>query len=185
MTAVRNTTFFLANISYGLVPAVTLLALLLVSKNSFGSNQEVDILCRAKAKETAATAYKSCMDEQREAQLDSLKKSYEEKLKAMRDEYEKELTQLSGKKLDASKSKKVKPKAAAKKNVKKAGKTQQAKKKSGPKVIELAPYEISNEADGVTFQEEQLSGAIQTDEMDESSMDIPEPIPVELPSEIN
>lgn len=51
--------------------------------------------CKIKAKEAAAQIFRSCMTDGKNAQLEQIRKEYQQKLGAMRAEYEKELTRLS------------------------------------------------------------------------------------------
>jgi hypothetical protein len=56
-----------------------------------------EMSCRAKAKEVAAEAYRGCVTDYKSAELERLKKSYQDRLKALKDNYEREIEQLSGK----------------------------------------------------------------------------------------
>lgn len=51
--------------------------------------------CKIKAKEAAVSIFRSCMTDGKNAQLEQIRKEYQEKLGAMRTEYEKELSRLS------------------------------------------------------------------------------------------
>jgi hypothetical protein len=52
--------------------------------------------CRTKAKEIAADTYKGCMTEQRQSQLEQIRKEYKEKLSELKSHYDKELKKMSG-----------------------------------------------------------------------------------------
>lgn len=51
--------------------------------------------CKIKAKEAAAQIFRSCMTDGKNAQLEQIRKEYQQKLGAMRADYEKELNRLS------------------------------------------------------------------------------------------
>lgn len=53
-------------------------------------------LCRVKAKESANLAFKSCMSEGKSAEIESIRRDYQERLAAIKAEYEKELGRVSG-----------------------------------------------------------------------------------------
>jgi len=107
------------------------------------SSQELS--CRAKAKEVAAEAYRGCVTEFKSAEIERLHKNYQKKLKALKDNYEKEVETLSGE-----------PNAPK-------GKTKKIAK----------GRHTSDEATEVR------ASAPNSSLPDESSMDIPEPVPVE------
>ncbi|MBC7419360.1 MAG: hypothetical protein H7328_01410 [Bdellovibrio sp.] len=67
--------------------------------------------CRSKAKEIAAETYKGCMTDQRQAQLEQIRKDYKEKLSELKSHYDKELKKLSNGKTSAAVSA---PEASAK-----------------------------------------------------------------------
>lgn len=96
------------------------------------SSKDIENSCKIKAKEIAAETYRGCVSEQKNAQIDQIKKEYSAKLQALKAHYDSELKKMAGAKAEA-KAAEAKPAAAAAK----------------------------------------------TAEADESTMDIPEPIPVE------
>jgi hypothetical protein len=135
-----------------------LVAILMISFGRLAFTQEAsyELTCRAKAKEIAAETYKNCVTENKSAQLEQIKKEYQQKLKALKDDYEKELQRLNGKN-SVSKAAAKNPKLFAKK----------ATKKSDDMTIELKPSHV-----------------VAAPTSDDSTMDLPEPIPVEnVPSE--
>ena len=79
----------------------------LASGLALASNEYLsqELSCRAKAKEVAAESYKGCVTEFKNAELDRLHKSYQKKLKALKDNYEKEVETLSGEQTPAVKTK--------------------------------------------------------------------------------
>ena len=124
---------------------------------AFTQEASYELTCRAKAKEIAAETYKNCVTENKSAQLDQIKKEYQQKLKALKDDYEKELQRLNNK-AATSKAPVKTAKLLAKKS---------AKKSSDDMTIELKP-----------------SRNVAAPTNDDSTMDLPEPIPVEnVPSE--
>ncbi len=51
--------------------------------------------CRAKAKEIAADTYRTCMTDQRQTQLEQIRKDYKEKLSELKSHYDNELKKIS------------------------------------------------------------------------------------------
>lgn len=138
---------------YFLIVSIYVFAALL-SHASFAQN-DYEVSCRGKAKELATETYRSCMTEQRAAQVEQIKKDYQEKLNNLKDQYEKEIEKLGGK--STSSGKKDKRVASSSKS-----------KKSAKKV------EIDMTGSKSNW----------TPEPQEQAMEIPEPIPVEnVPSE--
>lgn len=68
---------------------------LLLSKTGF-AQASYELSCRSKAKELAADTYKGCMTEQRQVQIEQIRKDYKEKLSHLKNHYDKELKKLSG-----------------------------------------------------------------------------------------
>jgi len=56
-----------------------------------------EALCRVKAKESANSAFRSCMNENKSAEIENIRKEYQQRLSAIKEEYEKELGRISGK----------------------------------------------------------------------------------------
>lgn len=120
-----------------------LLTVTLLTRTAFATaDVDYETSCRVKAKELAAQAYRSCVTENKTAQIDQMRKEYQDKLKALKAEYEKEIQRVSGKKV----AKATAPVAAPKK----------------AKQTEV----VSTPAPSAT-------------DADETTMDLPEPIPVE------
>lgn len=121
---------------------------------------DYELVCRTEAKEVAAKAYRGCISEARTTQIEQLKKEYQERLKAMKEDYEKEIKKLAGSK--AAK------KSLAKKTAKAAGVTIQT----------ISPSEraVGQEIDEVQVQ---LKPSVNAPTLDESTMDLPEPLPTE------
>lgn len=192
-------------LTLGLLPAACLFAILILSREALAAKPEYEILCRSKAKETAADIYKSCVDDHRSSQIESLKKEYQDRLKAIKDDYEKELSSIAGRDINLGSSAKEKSnskqaglkeaKAAPGKKSAKASKASPANKKVGKKKavtterINLdppTPTDYENQSDHSNNRyEDTVAGqrAYPMNEVDESVMDIPEPIPVYVPEE--
>ncbi len=108
-----------------------------------------ELICRSKAKELAADSYRNCVTESRNGEIDKLKKDYQERLRSLKDEYEKEIDKIGGK-------------TSAKKP---ASGTKMVAVTQGPKKGAVAIESGANTGhDSMP---------------DESRMDLPEPIPVE------
>ena len=78
--------------------AILLLPILALANAPMSVQPEFEATCRVKAKETAAETYRSCITENRTAQIEQLKKDYQQKLKSMKDEYDREIQRIGGKK---------------------------------------------------------------------------------------
>lgn len=90
--------------------------------------------CKIKAKEAAASLFRSCMTEGKNAQLELIRKDYQEKLSQMRADYEKELSRLSKLKKtnDSEKTEVKKQEEAVLKASKNASNSKLLKSKSPP-----------------------------------------------------
>lgn len=132
----------------------------LFNMKAFGQS-EFELSCRAKAKEIAADSYRGCMTEQRAAQIEQIKKDYQEKLNSLKVDYEKEIEKLGGK--SGSSGKKSSGKMMAKSSKKSSGKSTSGRPRK--------------EKVDMTTQGEYDTG-------EESQLEIPEPVPVEsVPNE--
>ena len=113
-------------------------------KSNAKSSKEIENSCRIKAKDIAAETYRGCVSEQKNAQMDQIKKEYQAKLQILKKHYESELKKMSG------------------------------------KVTEAAKASETKKADmNIQLKEESEATTTAKSEVDESTMDIPEPIPVE------
>lgn len=169
------------HLSLGLIPASLLLLCVFLAKEALAAKPEYEVVCRSKAKDAATEIYKTCVTENKNAQIDSLKKEYELKLKSMKDDYEKELSRIAGKQVavkEGGAAKEVAPAKAVSKKAKAAA-AKAAKKANGKRtvVVPMTPAP-ANQPDEVLE-----SRTVPADEFDGSSMDIPEPIPVYVPEE--
>lgn len=168
-----------AHLTVGLVPATVLLVCLFLAKQALAAKPEYEVVCRSKAKDAATEIYKTCVTENKNSQIDSLKKEYQDKLKAMKDDYEKELSRIAGKQVSMKEPSAATVAAPAKAAAKK-GKAAAAKaaKKNGKRTI-IVPIQPSAPVADEVLE----TRTVPTDEFDGSSMDIPEPIPVYVPEE--
>ncbi len=63
-----------------------------------GGPASIEFMCKAKAKEIAAETYKGCVVENKQAQVERIRKEYQAKLAELKNHYNSELKQLSPKK---------------------------------------------------------------------------------------
>ena len=139
-----------------------ILGLLTVSSMALAQNEppEYELLCRIKAKELAADMYRGCITTSRTQQIDQLKKEYQDKLRAMKSDYESQIKKLTG------------AKATSQLPAKKKLPGKMAKLKPEPKAIAARPDGLMDE-----MTVETKAAPIPTG--DESMLDIPEPTPIE------
>lgn len=79
----------------------TLVAALVLSGSvalaqDFKSSNEIESSCRIKAKEIAANTYRTCVVDQKNSQIEQIKKEYQAKLRALKVHYEAELKKMAG-----------------------------------------------------------------------------------------
>ena len=72
------------------------LAAFLLSNLGSAAEGSFEVMCRNKAKEIAAETYKGCMTENRQTQLEQIRKEYKEELSNLKNQYDKRLKKLSG-----------------------------------------------------------------------------------------
>lgn len=157
-----------------------LILVVMLSMVAFTQTPEVgyELTCRAKAKEVAAETYKNCVSENRTAQLEQVRKDYQQKLKLLKEDYEKEIQKLSTKKPESTNTLKQTPSVGTPVTTK----TQPAPKVIAKNTRGLPAKKITEKSpDDMTMQLKPVTTAPMTDD---SVMDLPEPIPVEnMPSE--
>ena len=68
------------------------------------TENSIEVTCRAKAKEVAAEKYRNCVNEGRNAEIDRLKKDYQERLRSLKEDYEKEIDKMGVKKSSKKKT---------------------------------------------------------------------------------
>lgn len=113
------------------------------------SSKEIETSCRIKAKEIAAETYRGCVSEQKNSQIEQIKKEYQTKLQILKNHYEAELKKMSG------------------------------KANSAP-AAEAAPAKSVSEPKAATATATVTLVPAAKVETDDSTMDIPEPIPVDM-----
>jgi hypothetical protein len=171
------------------------------------SSVEIETSCRVRAKEIAAETYKSCVSDQKNAQIEQIKKEYQDKLQALKAHYEAEL-----KKMNAAKASKesmdegeaVAPGTTQEKVEKKNDETVSKEAVSSPAPVTKASSKKTSKSTAAkstvkalvsrrvgkkgsvksasaspTEMTVRLKPAPITPPADESVMDLPEPIPVE------
>ena len=60
------------------------------------AQSSIELMCRNQAKEVAAETYKNCVTENKQVQIEKIRKEYQSKLNDLKDHYDKELKKLSG-----------------------------------------------------------------------------------------
>ncbi len=145
---------------------------------------EIEMSCRLKAKEIAAETYRGCVADQKNAQIDQIKKEYADRLAALKAHYEEELKKLgSGKKMSPADESAITAEALAAKNGKSSkpefSKKNQTAKVSGKvkatKAPAAKPVVTKAESEVVTEMSVQLKPAPAEPMTDESVLDLPEP----------
>ena len=139
------------------------------------SEGDYEGMCRLKAKEVAAESYRGCVTEARTSQIEQLKKEYQDKLKAMKEDYEKEIKKLSAGTAAAATAKATANQA--KKSGKKMAKSKLPAKDASKVSSDKSTNSSQASGDGMNLE---LKPASQSSQLgDESMMDIPEPTPIE------
>lgn len=152
---------------------------------------EIEMSCRLKAKEVAAETYRGCVSEQKNAQVEMLKKEYAEKLSSLKAHYEEELKKMNAKSRSVEsaplttqsihKKNEIATKEEVRKNLK--GSKALAKVKASNKFegSNLESRKSKGSSDGVSEMTVQLKPAPQEPAGDESVLDLPEPTNTEAP----
>lgn len=74
---------------------VRFLLVLLAVRVSFASMDSIDSECRVQAKESAITAYQSCVKENRAQKIEEIRKEYQSKLQELKSYYDGEMKKMS------------------------------------------------------------------------------------------
>lgn len=106
----------------------------------FSKTEVLEATCRVEAKKAATETYRSCVAEKKSAQLETLKKAYDQRIADLQRQYEQEL-QLLGKKTDSKTPKSTKIKSAV----------------SERKKIEINASDLESSADGALDIPEPIS----------------------------
>lgn len=166
-----------------------LLSVAVLSTGLFAQAQEIEASCRIKAKEIAADTYRSCVTEQKNAQIEQIKKDYANKLQNLKSHYEQELKKLNNPKTKAedssSEAAPIEKIDSAARPAPKKQKVAVMPKKTAKKTIASSNATSStSNVNGVTEMTVHLKQSPGVLMNDDSMMDIPEPIPVEdVPTE--
>lgn len=144
-------------------------ALVMTALTAMAEPPAFELQCRQKAKEVAAEAYRGCVTENRKVQIEQLKNDYQQKLKSLKEEYEGEIKKMSGARKSSEISANASTPAAsamvAAPVVKKSSRT-------STRSSALRSLPSKSTADEMNIR-------LQPQAHDDSTMDIPEPIPVE------
>lgn len=139
-----------------------------VTRMAVGATEapEYELICRSKAKEIAAETYRGCVVDARTTQIDQLRKDYQDRLRSMKQDYERQLKQLgSGKSAKASETSNALPKKSA-------------NKVATVTTGKMSPKKVMKASDAVEEMNVELKPTARVNS-DDSSLDIPEPTPVE------
>ncbi len=146
-------------------------ALILTALSALAEAPAFELQCRQKAKEVAAETYRGCVTENRKVQIEQLKNDYQQKLKSLKDEYEGEIKKMSGSRRNSEGSANVNAPAASSSVVVSAP---VAKKSSRTTTRSSALRSLPSKSTS-----DDMNVRLHSQAHDDSSMDIPEPIPVE------
>lgn len=137
---------------------------------------EIESSCRVKAKEIAAETYRTCVTDQKNAQIEQIKKEYAAKLQALKAHYDAELKKMNATKAKASAEEvEAAPEKIEAPTKKKSEAVKPKKVTTGKKVGK----KVAKKEAEVTEMTVQLKPASKAPLADDSEMDIPEPIPVD------
>jgi hypothetical protein len=151
---------------------------------------EIEASCRIKAKEIAAETYRGCVTDQKNSQIEQIKKEYAAKLQALKAHYDQELKKMSGSKAKADEASPIEQTPAEKTEKTDSVSTKSPSKKQKSASSTPAPKKVAKKAPAVpapgaksevSEMTVQLKPSPGTPSMDESTMDLPEPIPMDEP----
>ncbi len=78
-----------------LAMSTSLILLALAAQANGATSNSIEFMCKAKAKEIAAETYKGCVVENKQAQVERIRKEYQAKLAELKNQYNSELKQIS------------------------------------------------------------------------------------------
>jgi hypothetical protein len=81
---------------------IHIIGLILVFKVKAFGQTSYELQCKSQAKEVALQTYQTCVTENRQQQIDSLRKEYQAKLNELKEHYNRELKKAAGKETDAN-----------------------------------------------------------------------------------
>jgi hypothetical protein len=137
---------------------------------------DYEVVCRAQAKEIATQTYRTCINDNKTAEIEKIKREFQDKLKTLKSEYENEINRLGGK---------VKPANSVSNNetTKSTIPQKRAKRQNKSDLkSDTRPELKSEKASEKIYDSPELSVQLKTvvpaSSADESSMDLPDPVPV-------
>ena len=80
-----------------LTTALSLIVLSFAMMSHAANSSSIEFMCKAKAKEIAAETYKGCVTENKQAQIEQIRKEYQARLSELKNSYNSKLKQLSPK----------------------------------------------------------------------------------------
>ncbi len=170
--------------------------LYLLTLNAFAgltafAQSSYELTCRNKAKEIAAETYKNCVTEQRQSQIEQIRKDYKEKMAELKNHYDSELKKISNgqstNKLnqsltkDLSSQKTTSPAKTASKNMRASGARSLPKKAVRTEVIDLTTG--STESNQTTAQSLDESAGQSQNKLNNESENTQDVEVVELPTQ--
>lgn len=152
-------------------------------------------MCRLKAKEIAAETYRGCVVENKKTQIEQLKNEYQEKIRALKEEYNGQIQRLSGTK-NSSQPEMIAPDAGSSdenevlptsnsatptSNTVVPSKKHSNNRSSRTHTARALPAKrksVARQSANKTQKVDEMTVRLRP-QSDDSTMDIPEPIPVE------
>lgn len=103
-----------------LIPATMLVISLVLANKAARAQGSIELMCRNKAKEIAFQTYNGCVTEEKATRLNDLKERYKSRMSEVKDEFQRELDDINGKKTPEAPAAKPAAKAPAKTSAKAA-----------------------------------------------------------------
>lgn len=85
-----------------IIYVIYIIGFILVFKVKAYGQTSYELQCKAQAKEVALQTYQTCITENRQAQIESVRKEYQQKLNELKNHYNKELQKAGGKEIKES-----------------------------------------------------------------------------------
>lgn len=153
----------------------------------WAQSESYELTCRAKAKEIAAETYRGCITENKKVHIEQLRSDYQQRLKAIKDEYDQEVKKLTGQSADSvDKNTQIEGKNSTK-NTNPPANKKYSKKILAKKSLLPAKKKVEKNLPVSDMSTEEVSVQLRPsmEQQDDSSMDIPEPVPVEKLDDLN
>lgn len=156
-------------------------SLVLAHQAANAQSGPVELMCRNKAKEIAASTYQNCVTEEKTARLNDLKSRYKERMAEVKSEFQQELDDLNGKisRRNRSTPAAKKPGKVTVKDVS----TRTAEKPVKGVARSLPTKKVNNgPAPKVQIDMEEQQAVIPTESVnsENSSEDVPEPVIIDV-----